>query len=61
MFHVTVFDNSNSTESEFTFDDECIAEAFVRGLHNIDTMMVEFYEAVVLPSGRTVYEELLVE
>ncbi len=61
MFHVTVFNNSDFTECEFTFDDECIADAFVRGLHNIDKMIVEYYESVVLPSGRTVYEELLLE
>ena len=59
MFHVTVFNNTDFTEREFTFDDECIADAFVRGLHNIDTMMVEYYESSVLPSGRTVFNELL--
>ena len=58
MFHVTVFDLSDATEGYFIFDDECIADAFVRGLHNIDSMMVEYHESSVLPSGRTVYTEL---
>ena len=58
MFHVNVFDNTNSSERDFTFDNEYIADAFVRGLHNIDSLMITYHEAVVLPSGRTVYQEV---
>jgi len=58
MFHVNVFDNTDTSERDFTFDNECIADAFVRGLHNIDSLMITYHESVVLPSGRTVYTEL---
>ena len=59
MFHVNVFDNTDTSEREFTFDSEYVADAFVRGLHSIDSLMITYHESVVLPSGRTVYEELI--
>ena len=58
MFHVNVFDNNDCSEREFTFDRESIADAFVRGLHSIDSLVITYHEAVVLPSGRTVYQEV---
>ena len=58
MFYVNVFDNTDSSERDFIFDSEYIADAFVRGLHRIDSFMITYYESVTLPSGRTVYTEL---
>ena len=61
MFHVNVFNNTDTSERDFTFDDMSIADAFVRGLHAIDSLMITYHESVVLTSGRTVYTELLLD
>jgi hypothetical protein len=58
MFHVNVFDNTDTSERDFVFDTEYIADAFVRGLHSIDSLMITYHQSVTLPSGRTVYTEL---
>jgi len=63
MYSITLFGPMNAYEElEFTFDSEDVAEAFYRGIRDMDQYSrheITLYAVSQLSTGRTTYCELI--